>query len=154
MIPMQKVYFLRLMQVWLYNVSGIYVRVHGCPFFLLVCNVSSGIGPCFLLAGGVCKFYAYRPWSKTTNTSPKPVLVQYKQHANPLLSTIILRLWLVGMTRISSHRKLALTVRNTRFVLQNLEPLKNLKNDPVLFLGLKKTMHVIESQSISWDSPS
>jgi hypothetical protein len=54
-----KVYFSRLMRVCLgfSNVSGVYLTQ--VSFFLLVSSVwkiSLGIGPCFPLAGGLCKF--------------------------------------------------------------------------------------------------
>jgi hypothetical protein len=66
---------------WLENVSNVYG-------FLLVCGVwdiSSSIDPFFPLAGGLCKFY--------TNARGKPIqrqplLVQYKQQANPPFSFI------------------------------------------------------------------
>jgi hypothetical protein len=48
-----------------------------------VWEISSGIGPFFLLAGGLCKFY-----TKAGGKQPiqhKLLLVQYKQKANPLL---------------------------------------------------------------------
>jgi hypothetical protein len=50
-------------------------------------DISSGIGPilCFLLAGGLSKLYANA--EEMTNTvQHQPLLVQYKQQANPLLS--------------------------------------------------------------------
>jgi hypothetical protein len=46
-------------------------------------QVSSGIGPCFPLAGGLCKFYAKL---EENNQFSQPLLMQYKQQANPLLS--------------------------------------------------------------------
>jgi hypothetical protein len=43
----------------------------------------------------------------------------------------------------------------TFWVINHLrvEQLKNLKIDPVRYLGLKLTIHVIKSQSNSWNSP-
>jgi hypothetical protein len=46
--------------------------------------ISSGIGPCFPLAGGLCKFYANAGGKRPIQR--QPVLVQYKQQANPHLS--------------------------------------------------------------------
>jgi hypothetical protein len=54
------------------------------PCFLLVSEVwdiTLGIGPCFPLAGGLCKFYA-----NAIGERPIPrqqLLEQYKQEANP-----------------------------------------------------------------------
>jgi hypothetical protein len=42
---------------------------------------SSGIGPCFPLAGGLCKFYA----NARGQIQRQLLLVQYKQQANPFL---------------------------------------------------------------------
>jgi hypothetical protein len=46
--------------------------------------ISSGISPCFPLAGGLCKFYA-NPGGKQL-IQHQPLLVQYQHQANPLLS--------------------------------------------------------------------
>jgi hypothetical protein len=65
-------------------VSGVYLVQFPC--FLLVSKVwdiPSGIGPCFPLAGGLCKFYANAGGKRPMQR--QPLLVQYKQ-ANPLLS--------------------------------------------------------------------
>jgi hypothetical protein len=88
-----------------------------------VWGISSGIGPCFPLAGGLCKFYA-----KAGGKQPIQrylLLVQYKQQANPLLSMhnytpLVIR----GNDKnkqltLISQRKLALTARNTLFALKN-----------------------------------
>jgi hypothetical protein len=45
---------------------------------------SSGIGSCFPLAGGLCKFYASAGVKQLIQRQLP--LVQYKQQANPLLS--------------------------------------------------------------------
>jgi hypothetical protein len=50
-----------------------------------VWKISSGIGPCFPLAGG-CANFTPTP-EEQTNTAPTTLSeVQYKQQANPLLS--------------------------------------------------------------------
>jgi hypothetical protein len=57
------------------------------PCFLLVSSVwdiSSGIVPCFPLAGGLCKFYGSAGGKRPIQR--QLLLVQYKQQANPLLS--------------------------------------------------------------------
>jgi hypothetical protein len=46
--------------------------------------IFSGIGLCFPLAGGLCKFYANAGGKQPTQRHL--VLVQYKHQANPLLS--------------------------------------------------------------------
>ncbi len=72
-------------------------------------------------------------------------LVQYKQQANPLLSMHNYTL-LVNVIRMNDKNKQLtllgqckpiLTEINTLFALYPLEHLKNLKNDPVLYSGLK-----------------
>jgi hypothetical protein len=55
-------------------------------------EISSGIGPCFPLAGGLCN--RKRPIQR------HPLFVQYNQQTNPLLP--ILDLLSAGMTKISS----------------------------------------------------
>ncbi len=58
------------------------------PCFSLVSrvgNISSGIGPCFPLAGGLYKFYANSGGKQPIQR--QPLLVHYKQQANPLLPT-------------------------------------------------------------------
>jgi hypothetical protein len=55
--------------------------------FLLVSRIwenSSGIGPFFPVAGGLCKFYAEAGGRKQIQR--QLLLVQYKQQANSLLS--------------------------------------------------------------------
>jgi hypothetical protein len=47
--------------------------------------ISTGIGPCFPLAGGLCKFYANTAGKRPIHR--QPLLMQYKQQANPLLLT-------------------------------------------------------------------
>jgi hypothetical protein len=43
---------------------------------------TSGTGPCFPLAGGLCKFYAYAGEKRPIQR--QLLVVQYKQQANPL----------------------------------------------------------------------
>jgi hypothetical protein len=47
-------------------------------------DISSSIGPCFPLAKKLCKFYADAGGKQPIQR--QPLLVQYKQQANPLLS--------------------------------------------------------------------
>jgi hypothetical protein len=46
--------------------------------------MSSGMGPCFPMAGGLCKFYANAGGNQPMQR--QLLLVQYKQQANPNLS--------------------------------------------------------------------
>jgi hypothetical protein len=70
---------------WLNNVRGVYlvqvslllIDQQGLGHFL-------GIGPCFPLAGGLCKLYANAGGKRPIHS--QPLLVQYKHQANPLLS--------------------------------------------------------------------
>jgi hypothetical protein len=84
---------------------------------------SSGIGPCFPLAGGLSKFYANARGKRPIQR--QPLLEQYKQQANPLLSMnnytplVISRNAKNKVLTLLSQRKLALTARNTLFALQN-----------------------------------
>jgi hypothetical protein len=48
-----------------------------------VWDISSGIGPCFPLVGGLCKFYANAEGKRPIQR--QQLLVQYKHQANPLL---------------------------------------------------------------------
>jgi hypothetical protein len=66
-------------------------------------DISSGIGPCFQLAGLLCKFYTNRGGKLPIHVQRQTLLVQYKQQANPLLSMHnYTHLWLAGITKISS----------------------------------------------------
>ncbi len=49
-----------------------------------VWDISSGIGPCFPLTGGLCKFYANA--ERKQPIQRQLLLVQYRQQANPLVS--------------------------------------------------------------------
>ncbi len=91
---------------------------------------------------------------KTTNAAPTILLLQYKQQANSILSKHNYTTLVISrndknkqLTLLSQH-KLAVTARNTLFAIysKTLELLKNLKNVPVLYLGLKLTTHVIQSR--------
>jgi hypothetical protein len=62
------------------SVSGVYL-VQISLLFIRFWDISSGIGPCFPLAGGSCKFYV-----NTGGKRPKQHQARYKQQANPLLS--------------------------------------------------------------------
>jgi len=116
--------------------------------------ISSGFGPCFPLAGGLCKLYANArgKWQ----IQRQPHLVQYKQQANPLLSMHNYTPLVISgndknkqLTSLG-QRKLAITSRNTLFVLKkSLEHLKNKKNG----FFLKLTIHVFKAKSILWDIP-
>ncbi len=70
---------------WRNNVSGVYlVQVSLLLVGQQVWDTSSGIGPCFPLAGGLCKFYANARSKRQIQR--QPLLVQYKEQASPLLS--------------------------------------------------------------------
>jgi hypothetical protein len=56
--------------------------LHLVQVSLLAFHWSTGIGPYFPLAGGLCKFYANAGGKRTIQG--QPLLVQYKQQANPL----------------------------------------------------------------------
>jgi hypothetical protein len=49
-----------------------------------VWEISSGIGPCFPLAGGLCIFYANAAGKRPIQS--QPLLAQYKYQANPRLT--------------------------------------------------------------------
>jgi hypothetical protein len=84
----------------------------------------------------------------------QPLLVQYKQQANSLLSRHNYTPLLISgndknkQLTLLSQRKLALTVRNryTSCDPKSLTHLQNLKNGPVLYSGLKLTIDVIKSK--------
>ncbi len=85
--------------------------------------------------------------------SANPLLVQYKQQANPLLSmnnyTSLVISWKDKNKQLTllSQCKLALTVRNSLFCYEIIEATKNfLTKCPVRYLGLKLTIHAIKSQ--------
>jgi hypothetical protein len=95
-----------------------------CTCFLLfsrVCDISSGIGPCFPLAGGLCKIFANAGGKRPIQR--QPLLAQYKQQANPLLSMHNYTPLVISgndknkQLTLLSQRKLALTERNTLFAL-------------------------------------
>ncbi len=83
----QKVYFSQVNANlhWLTNDVGVYlVRVSLLLLVRTIWDIFSGIGPCFPLAGGLCKFYANARGKQPIQS--QLILVQYKQQANPLLS--------------------------------------------------------------------
>jgi hypothetical protein len=76
-----------------------------------VWDISSGIGPCFSLAGRLRKFYANAAGKRPMQR--KPLLMKNKQQANTLLS-------MHNSTPLVIRQcKLALTARNTLFALYN-----------------------------------
>jgi hypothetical protein len=94
------------------------------PCFLLVSRVweiSLGITPCFLMAGGLCKFYANAV--RKLRIQRQPLLVPCEQQANPVLTmnnnTPLVISWNGKNKQLTllSQRKLALTARNTLFTL-------------------------------------
>jgi hypothetical protein len=120
----QKVYFLAVNAglCWLNNVTGVYL----VQFSLLLIRQqslghSSSVGPGFPLAGGLCKFYAIAGLKLLIQR--QPLLEQYKQQANPLLSKHnYTPLVISGKDKnkrltLSSQGKLALTGRKTLFPL-------------------------------------
>jgi hypothetical protein len=86
-----------------------------------VWDISSGINPCFPLAGGLRKFYANA--GRKLPGKCQPLLVQYKQQTNSLLSMhnytplVINRNDKNKQLTLLSQRKLTLTARNTLFTL-------------------------------------
>jgi hypothetical protein len=67
---------------WLNNVSGVYlVQISLILIGQQVWDISSGIGPCFPLAGALCKLYVNAGGKLQIHR--QPLLVQYKQQANP-----------------------------------------------------------------------
>jgi hypothetical protein len=107
---------------WLNNVSSMYLTHVSC--FLLVSRiwqVSSGIGPCFPLACGLCKFKAST--GEKQQIQRQLLLIQYKQQANSLLSMNnytpleISRNNENKQLTLLSQRQLALTAMNKRFAL-------------------------------------
>jgi hypothetical protein len=119
--------------VYLVQVSLLLISQQGFRYF-------SGIGPCFSLAGGLCKFYANAEGKRPIQR--QPLIVQYKHQANPLLS--MLHVLISGNEKnmqltLLNQRKLELTARNTLF-FKSLEHLKIFLNGPVLYLCLKLTI--------------
>jgi hypothetical protein len=86
-----------------------------------VWEISSGISLHFPLAGGLCKFNDNAGGKRPIQC--QPLLAQYKQQANLLLSmnnyTPLLISWNAKNKQLTllSQCKLALTVRNTLFAL-------------------------------------
>jgi hypothetical protein len=88
-----------------------------------VCEISSGIGPCFPLAGGLCKFYANARGKRPIQR--QLLFVQYKQQAIPLLSMNMKKctpLVISGNDKnqqltLLSQRKLTFTGGNTIFAI-------------------------------------
>jgi hypothetical protein len=79
--------------------------------------------PLLPLAGGLCKFYANAGGKRQIQR--KPLLMQYKQQANPLLSMHYYTPFVISgndknkQLTLLSQRKLALTARKTHFALYN-----------------------------------
>jgi hypothetical protein len=80
-----------------------------------------GIGPCFPLAGGLCKLYANAGGKQQIQR--QLLLVQYKQQANPHLSMNNYNPFVPSgnyknkQLTLLSQCKLALTTRNSLFAL-------------------------------------
>jgi hypothetical protein len=90
----------------------------------LVWDISSGIGPCFPLAEGVGKFYTYAAEQNDEYIAKTSLsAIQAANQSTPIDNYIPLVISGNAKNKqptLVSHRKLALTVRNTRFALQNL----------------------------------
>ncbi len=134
---------------WLNNVCGVY----RFPCFFSVSRVweiSSDIGSCFPLAGGLCKLYANAggKWP----LQHRPFLVQYKKQANPLLS--MHNYTSLVISRNDKNKQLTSKPMQTRIncekytfcIIKSLEHLKNSKNGPGFYLGLELTIRVIKSK--------
>jgi hypothetical protein len=91
------------------------------------------MGPCFQLAGGLCKFYANAGGKQPMR---QPLFVQYKQQAHLLLSMdnytplSISRNDKNKQLTLLSQRKLALTARNTLLLQKIIVAPKKFKKWP------------------------
>jgi hypothetical protein len=101
---MQKVFFLAVNAslLWLNNVSDVYLVQVSLAFYWSalsrVWDISSGIGDCFPLAGGLCKFYANAGGKRQVQR--QLLLVKYKQQPIHFYQcTIMLHLRLAGMKK-------------------------------------------------------
>ncbi len=127
---------------WLNNVKGVYL----VQLSLLLIGrssvgaISSSIGPCFSLAGWLCKFYA-RARGKLP-IQRQPLLVQYKQQVNQLFSMHNYTPLVISgndknkQKTLQSLRKLALTARNTLFEFKIIGAPKNVYKWPFLVFSL------------------
>jgi hypothetical protein len=85
----------------------------------MIRDISSCIGQCFPLAGGLCKFYANAGGKRQIQCQP----MQYKQQANPLLSMHNYTLLVIigndktKQIKLESQHKFALTGRNMLMAL-------------------------------------
>jgi hypothetical protein len=70
--------------VWLNNISGVCIVQVSLLLIGQVWDISSGIGPCFPLTIGLCKFYANGGGKQPIQR--QILLVQYRKQPNPLLS--------------------------------------------------------------------
>jgi hypothetical protein len=115
------------------NVSRVVEYGYFCPYlqymYLLSRRNVFVTEPCFPLAGGLCNFYANA--RRKRRIQCQPLLVKYKQEANPLLSMHKYTPLVISgndknkqLTLLSRH-KLALTARNTLCVIKSLGHLKN-----------------------------
>jgi hypothetical protein len=100
-----------------------------------------GIGPSFPLARGLCKYFANAGGKQLIQC--QLLVAQYKQQANPLLS--MLNYTLLVISRNDKNKQLTIikptqtSFNHEKFTFGNiksLEHLTNLKNVPVLYLGL------------------
>jgi hypothetical protein len=83
-----------------------------------VWQISSGIGPCFPLAGGLCKFYANAGGKRLIQR--QPLLLQCKHQANPMNNynlLVISRNEKNKQLALLSQRKLALAAIIKLFAL-------------------------------------
>jgi hypothetical protein len=112
----QKVYFSRLMRVCVGLIMLLASAWSRFLCFLLVSSVwdiSLCIGPCFPLAGALCKFDTNARGKRPMHH--QPLLVRYKQQANSVLSMhnytplMINRNYTNKLLTLLSQRKLALT---------------------------------------------
>ncbi len=110
-----------IIRVYVGNVGVVYIVQASLLLIgqLGLAHHSTGIGPCFPLAGGLWKFYATAGGNRPTQR--QQLLVQYKQQANPFLS--MLNYTPLVISRNDKNKqltllrqcKLALTARNTLF---------------------------------------
>ncbi len=133
------------------------------PCFLLVSRVrdiSSGIGPCFPLAGGLCKLFA-NAWGKW-QIQRQPLLVQQKQQANPLWSTHkYTRLVISGNVknkprpRQDKEKPMHTRINRKKYVNGSVNSERHLKssNRHNAYSGLNLSIYVLKRPIQLWVSP-
>jgi hypothetical protein len=100
--------------VYLIQVSLLIIGQQGLVDFFDI-----GIEPCFLLTGGLCKFYANAGGKEPIHR--QPLLVQYKHQTTRLLSMKSFTSFVISINdknkQLTCQHKLALTTINKPFAL-------------------------------------